>query len=302
MRILNFGSLNLDFTYTVPHFVQPGETLSAEGLQTFPGGKGLNQSIALSRAGAEVFHAGCIGPDGEMLRRQLIDAGADARFVKTLPNARTGHAVIQVDAAGQNCILLYGGANRMADGGFIEEVLSHFGSGDWLLLQNEISGMEAILRAAGEKGMRIALNPSPITPDIPHFPLDNVEYFLVNEVEGAALGGKGSPEQMLEGLKRRFPRAKIVLTLGKAGACYFDGEQTFFQPIFPVKAVDTTAAGDTFTGYFLTAIGEGLSGPEALELASAASAIAVSRMGASSSIPSREETGRFLAAAKMRQS
>lgn len=294
MRILNFGSLNLDFTYSVPHFVQPGETLSSQKLEIFPGGKGLNQSIALARAGAEVFHAGCIGTDGESLKEQLQNAGVDTRFVKTLPDVRTGHAVIQVETSGQNCILLYGGANQQVTPDFIRQVLDFFQPGDWLLLQNEISGIPEILRAAGEKGMRIAWNPSPITAEIPHFPAENVEYFLLNEVEGAAFGGEGSPEQMLKGLRRRFPKGKFVLTLGKDGAFYDDGQQTLFQPIFSVKTVDTTAAGDTFTGYFLTAVGEGISAAEALRRAAAASALAVSKMGASPSIPDQSQVEQFL--------
>lgn len=294
MRILNFGSLNLDFTYSVSHFVQPGETLSSEKLEIFSGGKGLNQSIALARAGAEVFHAGCIGVDGESLKEQLQNAGVDTRFVKILPDIRTGHAMIQVEKSGQNCILLYGGANRQVTLEFIRQVLDSFDPGDWLLLQNEISGIPEILRIAGEKGMRIALNPSPITEEIPHFPLENVEYFLVNEVEGAALGGKGSPKEMLHSLRQKFPHGKFVLTMGKDGAFYDDGQQTLFQPIFSVKTVDTTAAGDTFTGYFLTAIGEGISPAEALRQAAAASALAVSKMGASPSIPEKKQVEQFL--------
>ena len=294
MRILNFGSLNLDFTYTVPHFVRPGETLAAEKLEVFAGGKGLNQSTALCRAGAEVFHAGCVGPDGGGLLEQLRQDGADLRFVRTLPGVRTGHTIIQVDGAGQNCILVCGGANRRADAAMAQEVLDAFGPGDWLLLQNEISGLDSILRLAGEKGLHIAFNPSPISPEIRRLPLETVELFLVNEVEGAALGGSGSPEECLEGLRRRFPGARLVLTLGTDGACYSDGTRTLFQPAFSVQAVDSTAAGDTFTGYFLAALGEGLDGGDALRLAAAAAAISVTRMGASPSIPTRAETEAFL--------
>ncbi len=295
MRFLNFGSLNLDFVYDVEHFVRPGETISSFALNTFRGGKGLNQSVALSRAGGEVFHGGCVGEDGRMLLEGLEEAGADVSLVRVLPDCRTGHAIIQVDPSGQNCILLFGGANQAISPEQITETLSRFGEGDLLLLQNEVNGLEQMLREARARGMRIAFNPSPIDGKISQLPLENVEFFLLNEIEGAALGGGNTPEEVLDGLKRRFPGAKIVLTLGKDGALYFDGEKTFFQPIFPIKAVDTTAAGDTFTGYFLEAVGRGLPGDQCLRRATAASAIAVSRKGASPSIPGAAEVDAFLA-------
>lgn len=298
MKFLNFGSLNLDFVYDVEHFVRPGETISSAALNTFSGGKGLNQSVALSRAGAQTYHGGCIGKDGQVLLDGLRAAGADVSFVRVLKSCRTGHAIIQVDPSGQNCILLFGGANQAVTDVQIEETLSRFGAGDFLLLQNEINGLEQLMKKAAEKGIRIAFNPSPIDGKISQLPLGKVEFFLLNEIEGAALGGGNRPEEILEGLKKRYPKAKIVLTLGKEGALYFDGEKTFFQPIFPVKVMDTTAAGDTFTGYFLEAVSRGLPGDVCLKRAAAASAIAVSRKGASPSIPDGAEVDAFLAEQK----
>ena len=298
MKFLNFGSLNLDFVYDVEHFVRPGETISSAALNTFSGGKGLNQSVALSRAGAQTYHGGCIGKDGQILLDGLRAAGADVSFVRVLKSCRTGHAIIQVDPSGQNCILLFGGANQAVTDVQIEETLSRFGAGDFLLLQNEINGLEQLMEKAAEKGIRIAFNPSPIDGKISQLPLEKVEFFLLNEIEGAALGGGNRPEEILEGLKKRYPKAKIVLTLGKEGALYFDGEKTFFQPIFPAKAIDTTAAGDTFTGYFLEAVSRGLPGDVCLKRAAAASAIAVSRKGASPSIPDGAEVDAFLAEQK----
>ncbi len=298
MKFLNFGSLNLDFVYDVEHFVRPGETISSAALNTFSGGKGLNQSVALSRAGAQTYHGGCIGKDGQVLLDGLRAAGADVSFVRVLKSCRTGHAIIQVDPSGQNCILLFGGANQAVTDVQIEETLSRFGAGDFLLLQNEINGLEQLMEKAAEKGIRIAFNPSPIDGKISQLPLEKVEFFLLNEIEGAALGGGNRPEEILEGLKKRYPKAKIVLTLGKEGALYFDGEKTFFQPIFPVKVMDTTAAGDTFTGYFLEAVSRGLPGDVCLKRAAAASAIAVSRKGASPSIPDGAEVDAFLAEQK----
>lgn len=298
MKFLNFGSLNLDFVYDVEHFVRPGETISSAALNTFSGGKGLNQSVALSRAGAQTYHGGCIGKDGQILLDGLRAAGADVSFVRVLKSCRTGHAIIQVDPSGQNCILLFGGANQAVTDVQIEETLSRFGAGDFLLLQNEINGLEQLMEKAAEKGIRIAFNPSPIDGKISQLPLEKVEFFLLNEIEGAALGGGNRPEEILEGLEKRYPKAKIVLTLGKEGALYFDGEKTFFQPIFPVKVMDTTAAGDTFTGYFLEAVSRGLLGDVCLKRAAAASAIAVSRKGASPSIPDGAEVDAFLAEQK----
>ena len=298
MKFLNFGSLNLDFVYDVEHFVRPGETISSAALNTFSGGKGLNQSVALSRAGAQTYHGGCIGKDGQILLDGLRAAGADVSFVRVLKSCRTGHAIIQVDPSGQNCILLFGGANQAVTDVQIEETLSRFGAGDFLLLQNEINGLEQLMEKAAEKEIRIAFNPSPIDGKISQLPLEKVEFFLLNEIEGAALGGGNRPEEILEGLKKQYPKAKIVLTLGKEGALYFDGEKTFFQPIFPVKVMDTTAAGDTFTGYFLEAVSRGLPGDVCLKRAAAASAIAVSRKGASPSIPDGAEVDAFLAEQK----
>ena len=137
-RILNFGSLNIDRVYRVEHFVKPGETIASKGYQCFPGGKGLNQSIAAARAGARVFHAGTVGADGDFLIKLLSESGADVRYVRKTDGI-TGHALIQVSDAGENCIILYPGANFDNDTAYMEQVLSGFSAGDILMLQNEIS-------------------------------------------------------------------------------------------------------------------------------------------------------------------
>ena len=294
MRVLNFGSLNLDFVYQVEHFVRPGETLGSESLQTFAGGKGLNQSVALCRAGAEVFHAGCVGEDGGLLLQTLREAGADISLTQTLPGVRTGHAIIQVDASGQNCILLFGGANRAVPESCVDRALKPFGAGDWLLLQNETAGLARLMEQGKARGMKIAVNPSPISPELLELPLSLADLFFVNETEGAALSGETEPERILSAMREKFPKASIVLTLGKDGAAFDDGRERLYQPIFPVRAADTTAAGDTFTGFFLCAWGGGMDSAGALLRASAASAIAVTRMGASPSIPTAAEVEHFL--------
>ncbi len=309
MPILNFGSLNLDHVYSVEHFVRPGETVSSQDMQSFPGGKGLNQSVALAKAGARVFHAGCVGQDGALLTDTLAQSGVDTRLIHQV-SIPTGHAVIQVDETGQNCILLYGGANRAIGPEQIRQTLLDFsreaGEPALVLLQNEISGLPRILELCRRLGLPTALNPSPITSDLPGLPLGEVTWLILNELEAQALLGDSSctgvseesiGKMLIGALAQRYPRTNLVLTLGDQGAlCRLAGTDNgiLYQPIFPVNAVDTTAAGDTFTGYFLQGIYSGRTPAQALEWASAASALAVSRHGAAPSIPTALEVREFL--------
>ncbi len=290
MKVLCFGSLNIDYTYKVPHFVKKGETLASERLQVFGGGKGLNQSVALAKAGTEVYHAGSIGQDGMFLLDMLKDAGANTDFVKVLDTVRTGNAIIQNDKSGDNCIILYGGANQAITREQVDEVMSHFESGDYLVLQNEINELGYIVEKAHEKGMIIVLNPSPMNEKILALPLDVINYFILNEVEAAQILGKEdkgeeSWEQIADDLLKKFPQATIVLTMGSEGSVFKNQKETVCQSIYKVQAVDTTAAGDTFSGYFIGGILSGLSAKEAMDQASKASAIAVTRKGAAPSIP-----------------
>lgn len=290
MKVLCFGSLNIDYTYKVPHFVKKGETLASERLQVFGGGKGLNQSVALAKEGTEVYHAGSIGQDGMFLLDMLKDAGANTDFVKILDTVRTGNAIIQNDKSGDNCIILYGGANQAITREQVDEVMSHFESGDYLVLQNEINELGYIVEKAHEKGMIIVLNPSPMNEKILALPLDVINYFILNEVEAAQILGKEdkgeeSWEQIADDLLKKFPQATIVLTMGSEGSVFKNQKETVCQSIYKVQAVDTTAAGDTFSGYFIGGILGGLSAKEAMDQASKASAIAVTRKGAAPSIP-----------------
>lgn len=292
MKIYNLGSLNIDYVYYVPYFVRPGETLYSENRQTFPGGKGLNQSIALARAGAKTVHCGRIGEDGEFLKNILENAGVDTTYVETLPGA-TGHAIIQVDADGQNCILLFGGTNHSFTKDFIHRALDDAQAGDMLLLQNEINNLDLIFAVAEEKKLQIAFNPSPFDCKLLDLPLSQVKWWICNEIEGAELTGKQDPEEIIAEMSHLFPNSNIVLTLGKDGCIYRNGKSMIHQPIFEIEAVDTTAAGDTFTGFFLASVAAGKSDAEALLIASKASAIAVSRKGASVSIPTLDEVYEF---------
>ena len=276
MKILNFGSLNIDYVYSVDHFVQKGETISSSQMNIFSGGKGLNQSVALGRAGAKVFHAGRIGKNGEFLVEQLKEAGVNTDLVVVDEDCSTGH----------------GGANQRITKEQIDAALEQFDAGDYLVLQNEISNLPYLMEKAAEKQMKIVLNPSPMDEKIKALPLDKVTLFFVNEIEAAQILGQKeleSTEKAVGAFRAMFPQAAVVLTLGFQGSVYIDKDQVIPQKCYKVKAVDTTAAGDTFTGFFVSAISKGKSPKEALDLASRASAIAVSRPGAAPSVPTLDE-------------
>ena len=292
MKILNFGSLNLDYVYRVDHFAGPGETLSALSREVKPGGKGLNQSIALARAGARVFHAGCLGKGGEMLRELLEKDGVDTSLLRPVEEMQ-GHTVIQVDPEGENSILLYGGSNRCVTEEQADETLAAFGPGDWLLLQNEISMSGRIVDRAYERGMRIVLNPSPYDGRLAEVDFAKLSWVLVNEVEAEQMTGTQDPEQAWEIMHRRWPDLSAVITLGSRGSAAFarggNGTETARQEAVKVQAVDTTAAGDTFTGYFIAGLAAGKPLRECMAQASLAAAVSVTRPGAADSIPRAEE-------------
>ncbi len=288
MRVLNFGSLNLDYVYQVDHFVKPGETLLAYAQAVNPGGKGLNQSVALARAGADTCHAGCVGIGGEMLVDVLREAGVDIRHIAKTEEIQ-GNAVIQVDRTGENCILLFGGSNQCITAKQVEKTLEHFDEGDYLLLQNEINCLPLIVRLAGEKKMKIVLNPSPYNEKLDQIDYSQLDWLIVNEVEMEQLSGFKSPEKAWEKLHARYPGLSLLVTLGEEGSVAFTNRETVTQKAVIVKAVDTTAAGDTYTGYFLAGIMNGLSLQESMQRAGIAAAKAVTRRGAASSIPKKEE-------------
>ena len=288
MKTLVFGSVNIDHVYRLSHLVREGETISSGEYRKNEGGKGTNQAIALAKAGLKVWFAGAIGKDGQFMKDYLTSFGVNTDDLRTL-DAPTGHAIIQVDEEGRNSIILYGGANRMITPEMIGETLSHFAAGDYVLLQNEISGGEEIIRQAAGRGMHVALNPSPVSEELLSWPLELVEWLILNEIEGADITGLTDTEAMLDELLRRYPNCRVVLTLGEMGSVYADGQRRVRQGIMPVDAVDTTAAGDTFTGYFLQTVLAGGSVENALRTAAQAASIAVSRPGAGRSIPLKDE-------------
>lgn len=297
MKILNFGSLNIDYIYKVDHFVKKGETLSSKDLRISYGGKGLNQSVALKKAGVEVFHAGMIGVDGTALKALLENIGVDTQFLYITNTVRTGNAIIQNDVSGDNCILLYGGANKEITPSFIDEVLSHFSSGDWLIVQNEISSMPYLIQKAHNMGMRVVWNPSPISDSLKEISFSDIDCFIVNEIEASFIAQaqtKLSGKQLAEQLGKIYPQKEIILTLGENGSVCICNKSYTWQPAFHVTTIDTTAAGDTFTGYYLASRFQNKSIAESLQYASAASALTVTKTGAALSIPEQRDVELFL--------
>lgn len=259
----------------------------ATGYSVNAGGKGLNQSVAAARAGAQVLHAGAVGSDGLFLKEILVDAGADVSCLRVM-DTESGCAFIEVNSKGQNRIIVSAGTNRMYTEEYIKNVLEKAEAGDFVLLQNEINMVGEIIRLSHEKGCRVVFNASPIPGKPEELPLELVDIFMVNELEAAALAGtstEGDFRDILKALQKKYPKAAIVMTLGKEGVFYGYKEEFYSHPIFKVNAVDTTAAGDTFCGYFLTALCAEKSVETALREASAASAMAVSAKGAAPSIP-----------------
>lgn len=289
MKVLNIGSMNIDFVYTVSHFLRPGETFHAAGLSVLCGGKGLNQSIALARAGMAVCHVGCVGEDGGMLVGELEANGVNVGCIRRVPD-RTGHAIIQVDGDGQNCILLFGGANQCVSEEHIDAALDGADPGDIVLLQNETSNGAYALRRAKERGLTVVINPAPMSESMRAAPLRLADMIVLNEVEAEDLCGAKDAQEQLEQLHAHYPDSAIVLTLGERGSIYRDPDGAVTQQAaIPADVVDTTAAGDTYLAYLIAGLAEerGVSG--SMEMAARAASIAISRKGAAMSIPFKDE-------------
>ena len=292
MKVLNFGSLNLDYTYQVSHISRPGETILAKDVSMNLGGKGFNQSVALSRAGLACYHAGLVGEEGLEFYDACETFGIKTDYIKTV-TGRCGHTVIQVDEDGQNCILLFGGANQKNSKEYVDEVLKNFDTGDIIVLQNEINELPYIIDQAFAKGMTIVLNPSPFDERLDACDLGKVSIFIFNEAEGQQMTGMTTPATIVAAMAASYSNAKIVLTLGEGGSIYHHGDEELYQAAFKVAAVDTTAAGDTFTGYFIAGLVKKLPIREVLINASKAAALAVTKAGAAISIPFMSEVELF---------
>lgn len=292
MTVFNYGSINVDMVYRVPHLVRPGETLSSRSLQTVLGGKGANQSVALARAGVDVRHIGRLGETDGWARQQMQDAGVDMASVEMVEGPG-GHAIIQVDDAGENSIILHGGANLSFDRSTLEKYLAEADEGDWLLIQNECNEVGAAMEIASAAGVSIAFNPAPMTAAVSTLPLERCAVLIVNETEASSLAGSDDIDAAVGILAARFPDTRLVLTLGEKGALMHYQGNTSRQSAAAVEVVDTTGAGDTFVGYFLASIIEGLTDEESLARACSAGALAVTCAGATPSIPVAMAVGAF---------
>ena len=294
MAIINFGSINIDHVYQVDHFVQPGETLASTHYQQLLGGKGANQSIALAQAGADVCHVGSIHENDAAFKQALIKKGVDCRGVKC-SETPSGHAIIQVTPSGENAIVLFGGANQTITAKTVMQALDGTKPSDWVLTQNETSSIDQVLRQAKEKQLKVAFNPAPMSESVKSLPLECIDFLIVNETEAAALTEKDSLDDIVAVFKEQWSECEVIITLGKAGVMMLKNNDCIKVDAFLVDAVDTTAAGDTFIGYFLSAYSNHTDAKRALIRGCAASAIAVTREGAAQSIPTQKEVDRFLA-------
>jgi ribokinase len=280
--------MNIDYVYRLDEFLRPGETKSTKSRNIYCGGKGLNQSIACARSGLSTYHVGLVGKEGSFLRDKLTESGVHTDYTQDT-DATCGHAIIQVNDHGQNSILLFPGTNAMLTENLINEVLYRFSENDVVLLQNETNMVPYIMKESAHKAMRIAFNAAPYSGEVKDFPIQLVKWLFVNEIEGASLSNQSNPKKIVTKLRLMYPNTDVILTLGAEG-CIYAGEDGYFEvPAANVVPVDTTAAGDTFTGYYLYGILNGLHALRSLQIASQACAIAITRLGASDSIPFQEE-------------
>ncbi len=292
MKILVFGSFNIDKVYTLSHLPQKGETLYCGGYEVHVGGKGLNQALAFKKAGADVYAAGKVGADGDYLTDYLASGGVDVSLIDK-SGEYTGHTIIEVDPDGQNQMILFGGANREITAEYCDKIIEENKDADLILMQYETSCVEYMLRKAHEAKIPTALNPSPYVDEVKNLPYSLVDYLILNEYEGAQISGETDGEKIAKALYS-MGCGSVILTLGSEGSIFYDGAQLAKASAFSVNAVDTTGAGDTFTGYCLYALLSGEKPEDALAAASAASAIEVIKKGAAETIPERQEVLEFM--------
>ena len=277
MTVWNLGSINVDNFYRVPHLPRRGETIVATEYRCGLGGKGANMSVAIARAAARVSHIGCVGKDGVWARDRLLEYGVDTRHI-LIADEPTGHANITVDPLGENQIVIHPGANQRQDFGHIQTALQNIGPSDWLLLQNETSHQVETARLARANRAQVAYSAAPFDPVAVEAILPFVTLLIMNAVEAA---------QLRKALGQ-VPVPCLLITKGAGGADWTDREtgEALTVPAFPVTPVDTTGAGDTFAGYAIAALSQGLAPEQALTRAAAAAALQVTRHGTADAIPS----------------
>ena len=288
MKILNFGSINIDHVYRVVHFVKSGRTIHCQSYKTFAGGKGNNQSIALARADAQVYHAGSLCVHDKWVKELLDSNGVDTSLIE-LVDSESGHAIIQVDKKGHNSKVIYGGANHEISVEQIDRAISMFSREDYLLVQNEINLVDEIISQGKKAGMKVVFNPAPINRDVFDYPLRLVDILILNRQEAEELTDKCKPEKILKVLAKEYPNMTVVLNLGEDGAIYTDSVVRVREDTEREEAVDKTGASDTFVGYFLANFMRGEDINSCLQQACKAASICMRHEGATDSIPRRRE-------------
>ncbi len=284
MKILNFGSINKDLVYNVEDFVKPGETISSRDYGLYLGGKGLNQSVAISKSGSEVYHAGCINKSDQSIISDLKKWGVNTDYINKI-NEATGHAIIQINRDGENSIIIHGGANNCVEKDQIDKVLSNFNEGDYILLQNEINSVNEIIEKAHKKGLRIFFNPAPYSSAVNNYSIEKVNTLIYNETEGQRLSGKKDDNQIIKTLSNKYPNTRQILTLGERGSIYSFDKNTIKVKAESVKTIDSTAAGDTYIGYYISSLSKKISVEQSMKIASQAASIATTIVGGANSIP-----------------
>ena len=285
MTIWNLGSINIDHVYRLDRLAQPGETVAARSYAQGLGGKGANQSIAAARAGARVVHIGAIGAGASWVIDSLAAAGVDTRHVARLESHATGHAIIMVDDAAENAIVIHAGANRALTPD--AAALAAMQAGDILLIQNETNLQEQTAAAARAAGLRVIYSAAPFDIRAVRAMLPHASILAMNAGEAA---------QVFAALGEALPVEGLLITRGAEGAEYRDLRTGRVDrcAAFPVHAVDTTGAGDCFAGWFAAGLDAGLAVPDTLRRASAAAAIQVTRPGAGDAMPTAADTDAFL--------
>ncbi len=285
MAIYNLGSINADLFYQVPHLPRPGESLAARSFTRGLGGKGANMSVAASRAAALVSHLGAVGSDGKWARQRLLEYGVDTRHIAVLEDHPTGHAVINVDQEGENAIVLVAGANHEITESAVGQALSESARGDTLLIQNETNQQAYAAQMGRDLGMYVAYAAAPFDAAAVQDVLHNLDFLILNEVEAAQLTEETGVAV------DRLPVADIVITLGGQGCRWINSVKRTSKdfPAHSVEVVDTTGAGDTFTGYLLAGLDRGMPMEQAIGLATKAGALMVTREGTADVIPDLKE-------------
>lgn len=282
MTVFNLGSINADYTYQVPHLPQPSETLAASSMTRGLGGKGANMSVACARAAGRVFHIGAIGEDGAWATDRLLEYGVDTRHISTL-EVPTGHAIISVDPEGENSILILPGANTEITEKMIAAAICEGGPQDWLLMQNETNGLKEAADMAKQVGMKIAYAAAPFVAKDAAEIAPLADLLVLNEIEAQQL------QDEMNTTLSDLPIADIIVTKGGKGCAWHHGDEVTEFPSYPAEVVDTTGAGDTFTGYVLASLDRGMTIPQAIDLAQQAASLMVQRLGTADVIPDLKE-------------